>query len=1422
MDSQIPVTSPSPTMHAAQQGGIFPNVEEASSEIIDSEDLHNYLDSAMSKSVTKAIQSAMGMMSSNMAQSISSALATHSKAAPTPPPSKGKRALPAAPGKKASCNTHHTMPHASKLIKMGKATPAEDAVVTPRERARYRAKTVRSWKSAKADNDSSQSDSMSEEVLEESEDPDVLISEDEFPVGQTVGQVPPLVPTETSALIDLQGEPLFDPTNLHHPRSAEWFPTDHIAQYIAFRVRNPLDKASHNKLRAECPRPTVPDMACDTPEVDPKIAQFLGKTGWKTKKGLDFSLKVCQDKVLDIMGPCAKIFELVESGLSTDTPVDLPAIKGWIQRVICLIGNANTALAVERRKAILLKIEPKLVNMATNEPGPQAKGMLFGDNFVKELGSFVQTFTAIDKAQSSMKRVFTTKVFGGAGRYRGRLPGRGSRGPFRGSRGPGSSRTSFADSRPPPATFFPQRSRPWQNRGARGSYQSRRPYGKDQANSPFFPYKSRWQAPILSTSLGRHYVRHLGITDGDRLSYRFSDNPLSGFFPSYDSVLPRGQRISFPRGHQPFLERSNQKGSSNLPGLPKQSIPGPQERRRYSPCDQSPSSECLRHVPTFQDGRHSLFKRPTAHGRLDGQAGPSGRVPDSPSHTRSSTVPSIHVGSHNLAVYLSPLRSLFRPLVLHQATQTSYGLAQKERGSSDHIPGRFTHYVSGFCHSEHPSELDHGSPPDLGFLDQPRKINTHAFPHYGVPGVRYQLTPRFITPSNGKGEINQERDKESPFVTSNLPVPSGSNHRSPVRIHSSHFSRPSSLQGATTVEDPFLTTRDDLRSFHPVGLRSQRRTLLVVDPHGSMERESNLRHGSGFSGGIGRKPTRLGRTVRHLIHRWMLVSARKQPAYQLPGASGWRICSTEFRTDVSKLLHTVASGQHRCSPLHQPPGWHEIPGTIPSSYNLLDLLPRTQHIGASGTYSRPIQCGRRLEFPTLHRLQRLAAPPIPIPQIGTSLGSLIYRPLRLSPEHATTTFLQLETRSGGSGDRCVPATVASEQALCVSPILPHIPHTAPPPLQRNITGVGDPLVGYSTMVPHAVGNVHGFSSSPSILERSDHRPPRVSTPAINDRSVTLNSMADIRGPWFVADVSQTTLSLLEGAWAPGTRRAYRHAWGSWANWCMEHHTDPTVATVNVMLQFLTSLFEDGRAYRSINVYRSAISAGHLGFEGVPAGRHILVCRLLKGIRLNRPPRPRYSCLWDVNVVFILFQSWPNNCDLSLQQLSAKLAMLCCLISCKRVSDVRALDISARSFTPEGVSFDISRRTKTSITSVFYPAFPRNPKLCPVLCLKEYELRTLPFRTQSRPELFLALRRTHSPISTTSLARWIKWVLTEAGVDTTVFTPHSTRGAMASKAFTLGCRLEDLLKAADWSRESTFKEFYFRVPEHFTSSVIDQL
>lgn len=63
---------------------------------------------------------------------------------------------------------------------------------------------------------------------------------------------------------------------------------------------------------------------------------------------------------------------------------------------------------------------------------------------------------------------------------------------------------------------------------------------------------------------------------------------------------------------------------------------------------------------------------------------------------------------------------------------------------------------------------------------------------------------------------------------------------------------------------------------------------------------------------------------------------------------------------------------------------------------------------------------------------------------------------------------------------------------------------------------------------------------------------------------------------------------------------------------------------------------------------------------------------------------------------------------------------------------------------------------------------------------------------------------------------------EAGIDTKQFGAHSARGAMASKAFSLGARLEDLLRAADWSSDSTFKRFYFKPVVDVASLVVSKL
>ncbi|KAJ1094286.1 hypothetical protein NDU88_007364 [Pleurodeles waltl] len=50
---------------------------------------------------------------------------------------------------------------------------------------------------------------------------------------------------------DAEGVPMFNPNDIHHPNSTEWFPADHVGDYVAARLRTSLDKQTRAKLRSE-------------------------------------------------------------------------------------------------------------------------------------------------------------------------------------------------------------------------------------------------------------------------------------------------------------------------------------------------------------------------------------------------------------------------------------------------------------------------------------------------------------------------------------------------------------------------------------------------------------------------------------------------------------------------------------------------------------------------------------------------------------------------------------------------------------------------------------------------------------------------------------------------------------------------------------------------------------------------------------------------------------------------------------------------------------------------------------------------------------------------------------------------------------------------------------------------------------------
>ena len=77
-------------------------------------------------------------------------------------------------------------------------------------------------------------------------------------------------------------------------------------------------------------------------------------------------------------------------------------------------------------------------------------------------------------------------------------------------------------------------------------------------------------------------------------------------------------------------------------------------------------------------------------------------------------------------------------------------------------------------------------------------------------------------------------------------------------------------------------------------------------------------------------------------------------------------------------------------------------------------------------------------------------------------------------------------------------------------------------------------------------------------------------------------------------------------------------------------------------------------------------------------------------------------------------------------------------------------------------------------------------------------------------LFILHIKPHKPVTSQRIAHWIKDLLGQAGVDTSVFMAHSVRGAAATAAINKGVTSADDLQAADWSFDTTFQRFYYRL------------
>lgn len=223
---------------------------------------------------------------------------------------------------------------------------------------------------------------------------------------------------------------------------------------------------------------------------------------------------------------------------------------------------------------------------------------------------------------------------------------------------------------------------------------------------------------------------------------------------------------------------------------------------------------------------------------------------------------------------------------------------------------------------------------------------------------------------------------------------------------------------------------------------------------------------------------------------------------------------------------------------------------------------------------------------------------------------------------------------------------------------------------------------------------------------------------------------------------------------------------------------------------------------------SALSAILPFIHNKRLGQSDNVCWLLRGIRKKQPPPARWNSTWDVDLLLDFQREWSPLPRLTLKQLSQKLVCLLLVTSCQPVQTVTALKLSDMIEGNQDIVFRLTKRlkhnTRGTLSLVQFKPFTLDCKLCVVFIISEYISRTSDVRGNNDQPV-LSYTPPYDKVGSSTVSRWVREVLQEAGIDSTVFTTHIiSRSAVLSQMLRLNVPVKDILAKASWRSESSLR------------------
>ena len=241
------------------------------------------------------------------------------------------------------------------------------------------------------------------------------------------------------------------------------------------------------------------------------------------------------------------------------------------------------------------------------------------------------------------------------------------------------------------------------------------------------------------------------------------------------------------------------------------------------------------------------------------------------------------------------------------------------------------------------------------------------------------------------------------------------------------------------------------------------------------------------------------------------------------------------------------------------------------------------------------------------------------------------------------------------------------------------------------------------------------------------------------------------------------------------------------------------------------MFHSGYSYESVNSARSALSSLCDMQDGHLIGSHPVVVRFMTGLFNLCPSKPKYIEFWDTSKVLSYIRQLPSVKALSLKMLSLNLAMLVALTQASRSHSMSLLSLEGLQKDSDsyvlfycGLLKQCRKGRRNPIAK--FKKYDTDDRVCIYRTLEEYIKRTEILRG-SEKRLFVSYIKPYKCVTSSTISRWIRSIMSLSGIDMNKFNSHSVRGASTSKAKSCGVSVHDILSVAGWSGERTFATYY---------------